>query len=306
MLCANLLLGSSAFSQVSIGSPSPNTNSILDLTNSDNLGLRLPTVGTASALKPSPNGLLYYFNNNMYLRTSGGYNAISPWRYKYNLTTSENVYLPSTIGNVGIGTATPAQKLDVAGNINTTGKVMEGGNNLIPSGTIVMWYGAGMNVPAGWKICDGTNGTPNLINKFPYGVAEGGAMTTGGNNNQTLITANLPSHAHGAGSLSTAGAGSHSHTGTTNTDGAHTHQFKGWWHTNTTDGSEEAISNYYVSSDPATSGSMISSGSHSHYFSTSSEPNHTHTISGSTGNVGSGTSFDNRPEYATVLFIMKE
>lgn len=31
---------------------------------------------------------------------------------------------------------------------------------------IVAWYGAIENIPVGWGICDGTNGTPDLRDKF--------------------------------------------------------------------------------------------------------------------------------------------
>nr|DAU17932.1 MAG TPA: short tail fiber protein [Bacteriophage sp.] len=38
--------------------------------------------------------------------------------------------------------------------------------NIVPTGTIVMFSGLASNIPSGWHICDGTNGTPNLIGKF--------------------------------------------------------------------------------------------------------------------------------------------
>lgn len=36
----------------------------------------------------------------------------------------------------------------------------------IPSGIIVMWSGAIANIPTGFFLCDGTNGTPNLTDRF--------------------------------------------------------------------------------------------------------------------------------------------
>lgn len=36
----------------------------------------------------------------------------------------------------------------------------------VPSGSIIMWAGFKHNVPKGWAICDGTNGTPDLSDKF--------------------------------------------------------------------------------------------------------------------------------------------
>ncbi|HOK95543.1 MAG TPA: hypothetical protein PK052_04960 [Anaerohalosphaeraceae bacterium] len=49
--------------------------------------------------------------------------------------------------------------------------------NEIHSGMIIMWSGLLSNVPAGWSVCDGTNGTPNLRQKFIRGAnAEMGAQ----------------------------------------------------------------------------------------------------------------------------------
>lgn len=39
-------------------------------------------------------------------------------------------------------------------------------HNLFPKGTIIMFNGNSADIPKGWAICDGTNGTPNLIDKF--------------------------------------------------------------------------------------------------------------------------------------------
>ena len=60
----------------------------------------------------------------------------------------------------------------------------------IPKGVIVMWSGAGGQVPEGWALCDGTNGTPNLKDKFVIGVGLTSIGTTGG-----ASTINL-SHSH--------------------------------------------------------------------------------------------------------------
>ncbi len=36
----------------------------------------------------------------------------------------------------------------------------------IPSGFIAMWHGSIASIPSGWQLCDGTNGTPDLRNRF--------------------------------------------------------------------------------------------------------------------------------------------
>lgn len=50
--------------------------------------------------------------------------------------------------------------------------------NIIPSGTIVAYNGT--DEPAGWKICDGNNGTPDLRNKFIKGGDSSSASTVSG------------------------------------------------------------------------------------------------------------------------------
>lgn len=39
-------------------------------------------------------------------------------------------------------------------------------NKLIPKGSIIMFNGLSSEIPKGWHICDGTEGTPNLIGRF--------------------------------------------------------------------------------------------------------------------------------------------
>jgi len=36
----------------------------------------------------------------------------------------------------------------------------------IPKGIIILWSGAIVDIPAGWHLCDGTAGTPELRDRF--------------------------------------------------------------------------------------------------------------------------------------------
>ena len=50
-----------------------------------------------------------------------------------------------------------------------------------PSGAILLWAGTLANIPNGWALCDGTNGTPDLRDKFVKGAAAAANPgTTGG------------------------------------------------------------------------------------------------------------------------------
>ena len=68
-------------------------------------------------------------------------------------------------------------------------------------GMIMMWSGS--VPPSGWALCDGSNGTPNLVGRFILGGTSKGSYsdntTINGkltSDNQTLSVANLPSHNH--------------------------------------------------------------------------------------------------------------
>lgn len=41
----------------------------------------------------------------------------------------------------------------------------------VPIGFITWWAGTILGVPSGWRLCDGDNGTPNLLDKFVVGAA---------------------------------------------------------------------------------------------------------------------------------------
>jgi microcystin-dependent protein len=80
---------------------------------------------------------------------------------------------------------------------------------LQPIGSIIMWSGAIADIPSGWQLCDGTNNTPDLRNRFIVGAGdEYNINANAGNNNIQLQTANLPSFQAGG---STSDAGNHSH-----------------------------------------------------------------------------------------------
>ena len=70
----------------------------------------------------------------------------------------------------------------------------------IPPGTIVMWSGSVADIPIGWTLCDGTDGTPDLQDRFVVGA--GGQYSVddiGGEAEVTLTEDELPSHNHETG-----------------------------------------------------------------------------------------------------------
>ena len=72
------------------------------------------------------------------------------------------------------------------------------------TGMIILWSGAANAIPSGWVLCNGSNSTPDLRDRFVIGAGNSYAVdATGGESTKTLGTANLPSHTHTDGTLQT-------------------------------------------------------------------------------------------------------
>lgn len=112
----------------------------------------------------------------------------------------------------GTGEALWRCTTDTTGAFNPAHWSKVGGDE--PTGTVKAFFGLVANIPAGWQICDGTNGTPDLRGRFVEGASidaeignSGGSLglTTdgsgshdhGGNTGGTAINVNdLPAHSH--------------------------------------------------------------------------------------------------------------
>lgn len=64
----------------------------------------------------------------------------------------------------------------------------------MPVGSIIMFNGKAEEIPSGWAICNGENGTPNLIDRFVLASTYCGG--TGGKSQVTLTVSQLPPHKH--------------------------------------------------------------------------------------------------------------
>lgn len=189
-----------------------------------------------------------------------------------------------------------ANQLNLLDGINTVGKP-----GLVPSGAIILWSGLASEIPSGWALCNGNNGTPDLRDRFVVGA--GGKYTVGTKGGKEEID-QVPAHTHGVGNLSVSTAGGHSHTGTTASSGAHTHtafdirNFAGSSET------QRYQATFQSSGIPGTLRTTDSAGAHTHTFTTSTNGAHTHDLTGNTASAGKAT-VDIRPPFYALCYIMK-
>ena len=172
----------------------------------------------------------------------------------------------------------------------------------MPQGGIILWSGAANNVPAGWALCDGQNGTPDLRDKFIVGA--GSAYQpgdAGGAAMAQLTTLELPPHSHSVtGTAASAGDHTHGNTFAIKSAGAHTHSY-------TAPATGVGGSGGYGELTSSTGSTTGSAGTHTHEItgSVSSIGPHSHTVSGTAASVGSGAAFSILPPYYALCFIMK-
>jgi hypothetical protein len=106
-----------------------------------------------------------------------------------NLTgTVPNSALPADVAL----TDAPAQTFS-GSNVFAGGvSAVSGGVNyyMVPEGAIILWSGSVSNIPAGWALCNGNNGTPNLLDKFV--VAAGNTYSVGAVGGATTHTHSVP------------------------------------------------------------------------------------------------------------------
>ena len=90
----------------------------------------------------------------------------------------------------------------VAGSMTVTnsGLKVDGkvnGRGVIPVGGIIVWSGAANQIPNGWALCNGKNGTPNLLDRFIVSVGESYNINArGGEATHVLSLAEMPRHNH--------------------------------------------------------------------------------------------------------------
>lgn len=259
--------------------------------------------------------------------------------YTMSVTPAPTTAVPNPVASQALS-ADPTGAVTATVSLNTP-KILENGNRLLPPGCILLWSGSVAAIPAGYALCDGTNGTPNLVNRFVVAAGDTKAQVPatygpggqGGFDEQSMSTQSAGVHNHGGRTgasqaqtivTSTDVQGAHAHTGSTSAVAlsvgqvpslSYTYLFyqpanQGGSGTNfggATGGDSEI---YYRPLTGQTSGG---GGSHAHGISTDGA--HQHTVNVNLSSISlpiayDGAhvhliSWDNRPAYYALCYIMK-
>jgi hypothetical protein len=135
------------------------------------------------------------------------------------------------------------------------------------TGMIILWSGSVASIPSGWALCNGSNGTPDLRNRFVVGAGSTYAVDATGGSADAIVV-------------------SHTHTATsTVTDPGHTH-------------------NVFVTADAGSGRALRGSTTDFGTYGTSSSTTGI-TVATTNASTGSSGTNANLPPYYALAYIMK-
>lgn len=143
----------------------------------------------------------------------------------------------------------------------------------VPTGCILLWSGSTGSIPATWYLCDGTNGTPDLRDRFIVGAGNTYAVNATGGSTDAIVV-------------------SHNHTATsTVTDPGHKHN--AITQVNGGSGLGNQYANSFAGTDSTTSTLMIQNNTTGI------------TVATTTATAGVSGTNANLPPYYALAYIMK-
>jgi len=196
---------------------------------------------------------------------------------------------PETYLGIKVGTDSEMQPRQ---QITSVAYAFTAGTGGIPKGGIIMWSGSVDAIPAGWTLCDGTDETPDLRDRFIVGAGGNYAVDAKGGTEKNDLT-----HAHSIAPenrMGTTSAGGHSHSVNINTGDVL--KIGDNYYKNCKRGDDKRPASKYHQHN--VSGNTSGVGNHSHVV-------NAHKHGGFTGIEFQSTPVENRPPFYALCFIMK-
>jgi hypothetical protein len=268
-----------------------------------NMFIELTGTGGGTLVVPSNKKLYFIYNNTSsaitvkvsgqtgvsvpaaakMLLVSNGTDVVVATNYMASLTLGSPLNVASGGNGVASHTAyavltggtTSTGAVQSVASVGTSGQVLtSNGAGALPSfqtitsfvsGMIMLWSGSSASIPSGWVLCNGSNSTPDLRDRFVVGAGSTYAVgATGGSADAVVV--------------------SHTHTATS-TDSGHTH----------------VVTNSAYNISASGGGGTILTGGGGTFTSQSGNANITTSIS-TTGSSGTNA---NLPPYYALCYIMK-
>jgi hypothetical protein len=97
-----------------------------------------------------------------YVAFDGTYNTLAITPTSAGAVTLGSDIFEFKTSNIGNGT-----NVKINGGLTVTNALTAGSLNIVPAGSIMMWNGP--NIPTGWVLCNGQNGTPDMQDRLIQG-----------------------------------------------------------------------------------------------------------------------------------------
>jgi hypothetical protein len=246
----NLILGSGC----QIDKPYIINNGLADTVTVKN------TTGTGVAVPAGKT--MWVFNNGTNVVEVQNYTAVSSGGTGLSTLTANNVILGN--GTSAVQFVAPS----TAKNTLTSNGTTWISESPFTTGMIMLWSGSIASIPSGWALCNGSNGTPDLRNRFVVGAGSTYAVNDTGGSADAIVV-------------------SHTHTATV-TDPGHSH----------------ITSHTYGSNNPSGPFDCNLSGTPTNKFENGVNANTTGISVGISTTGSSGTNA-NLPPYYALAYIMK-
>jgi microcystin-dependent protein len=137
---------------------------------------------------------------------------------------------------------------------------------------IMLWSGSVASIPSGWALCNGSNGTPDLRNRFVVGAGSTYAVAATGGSADAIVV-------------------SHTHTATSSvTDPQHSHN---------------AASGQFVQQVPSGGVDSTAGGATKSYSTSTASASTGISVSTTVNSTGSSGTNANLPPYYALAYIMK-